>query len=176
MFSEKTIQLNKKVKLKSMKQVVDICLKKGFNFEFINNILTVEFNDDYGYTHESSVLNVKNFGKKLVIDSALIDFDDDGSVISTSFFIGESSFPAIYGVFFENFPRLTKAQKSPPITALPPAIVASLLSGDDTHPNLDLEYLEDGTLNMGFLNLDKKQMLNIFIFLSECLAYDAKSE
>lgn len=169
MYLDKTIKLNKKVKLKSLKQVLDKCLESKFDFCFDENFLTVSDKD----FNEIS-FKVKEFGEEVTVKSAVLEFHDDGKIMSEFYDIKKENVPPAFGVFFTNFPKLTKEQKTPLPTPPPPAVLNELIKGEG-HLFYDFKYLDNGTVEVGCHTFNKKQVKKIFNFLGECLGYDVEN-
>lgn len=164
MYLEKTVKLNKKVKLKSLKQVIDQCLENKFDFSFDESFLTVSDKD----FNEASFA-VKDFGKELTIKSAFLEFDDNGIVDSETYDLGKRVvISSVFSIFFTGFPKLTEAQKTPTPIPPPPTILNKMDVGE-AHDRYDFKYLENNTLEVGCSTFNRKQMKKIFNFLGECL-------
>lgn len=166
MYEEKTVKINKSAKLKSLKQIIDLCLKNNMLVEGIDKDgITIENPDGY----ESVTLPTKLFGKNVSIKYVELEFNDDGEVVDEKYHTKSLSLPKEFGVFFTSFPKLTAEQQTPP--PLPPELtVVDTLSSSDNGLNYDLELREDNTVKVGCGSvLNREQQLNVYNFLGKCL-------
>lgn len=168
-YEEKEIKIGKKTKMKSLKQVIDICLKDKRSFEVCDRgitILTDDCNDEF--------FRFEEFGKSYTVAYATLDFDLDGDVCSEVYYLKNGgNFPIEFSKFFTKFPKLPKSSKKPNPLPPEPDALATLPKGEGLEYN-DIKHLDDNTVVAGCQVLNMKQVENIFKFFGGVLGYDVE--
>lgn len=162
MYQEKTVKVNKKAKLKSLKQIVDICLKRGIEFNFLGKD---GLEIDLGY--DTTTFTSKHFGKDFLIKSAELSFSD-GKIDDVTYYTNKMTLHGDLSLFFTGFPKLSKKDKTAPIPPPEPKIIVSLAAGKG-HSNYDMNFLDNGVLKVGCNEFTLKQIKTIHEFLGDCL-------
>lgn len=171
--STKEVRLNNKVKLKSMKQIIELCLQNNINIESITKD-GISLDVDSNYSSTEILIPTKFFGNSLTIKSANFEFDTEtGEVENVEFTTsgGKKSFtfPQSFSIFFSSFPKLTSEQ-SAPILVKPPLEVVDTLSFTESGLSSGIELREDGTMKTSYDSvITKEQQLNLFNFLGKAL-------
>lgn len=169
--AEKTVKINKKAKLKSLKQVIDICIKTGRSFEFSGDGSDLTIYTDEG---NEVIFKPKHFGKEHSIKYAELDFcEDSGDLMGIVYHTKDNDFPKEFAQFFTNFPKLSKSDKQ--ATELPPGpeVLATLPAGAG-HNHHDIKHLDNDTIVVGCNSFNMEQADNIFKFLGGVLDYDVE--
>lgn len=162
--SEKTVKINRKTKLKTLKQVINLCLKAGRRFETNDKSLTIETNEGYEVTFKFS-----DFGKNHTVKYAQLDYcEDSGQILSIVYYTKDNDFPPEFTQFFSKFPKLTKKQLAAVKLPPKPEKVITLPAGDG-HKHYDMNYLDNGTVVVGCNTFDLDQVANIYNFLGNVL-------
>lgn len=161
---EKTVKINRKTKLKTLKQVINLCLKDGRRFETYDKSITIESDEGNDVTFKFS-----DFGKNHTVKYAELDYHEDtGEVLSIVYHTKDNDFPPEFIKFFSKFPKLTKKQLAP--VDLPPKPEKSItLPAGDGHKHYDINYLDNGKVVVGYLEFDLDQVANIYNFLGSVL-------
>lgn len=164
-YNHKKIKWNKKVKLKSLKQIMDICLEKKMQFS-VDEKGNITVTD----SHLNDVtFKKRQFSKDILIDEVHMDF---GYMSKTkkptyiTFWTKDSVFEKSFSVFFNRFPKLSKDDLAVPVIPPPPKVINTLPAGEG-HSIYEMKKLDDGTLEVGCNKFTKKQLKNIKEFLKD---------
>lgn len=164
-YDSKTVKINKKFKTKTLKKVIDACLKKKFDIG-LNGDVSIE---DDSFNHIR--LDMKFFDSEVKIDKVELDYDEDGKITEETYYMGDDSINKSMLFLFTSPPKLTKKQRKAPVRPPEPKVV-KVLEGDKTGYFYDMEFKDDDQLYVGCAKFNKEQMTNLFSFIGDCLGYD----
>jgi len=157
-----TININKKAKYKTAKQMFEIALKQKHDFNYDGNGIEIYHDEGEFYC------NKKDLNKEILIESAVIEYYPNGSVDVITYITKNDEIYDCETDYFSKFPTLTKKQLQVQKPVLPLILKRGLGA-----PNNDMLFNEkSGILTVGCHTLNKTQVQNTFKFLAKCLEYD----